>query len=153
MTDVLEMLGRWSWSLVLALSFAIGCSSQQAPDSASGGSSGAAGGTGGGAVTDGGAAADAGFVCDIATYYLQLDPGGAPCAIAVALPPSVSQASVRVQDQSMVTIPYENGSGNGWMFGDPQAPIILVGSYCAAAMAGTLTAVNVLVSCAGGVIP
>jgi hypothetical protein len=51
----------------------------------------------------------------------------------------------------MVTIPFSDS--NGWMFGDPQAPIILVGSYCADAMAGKLTAVNVLLSRPSGGIP
>ena len=152
MNNVFGRIGRWCWSLLLPL--ALGCSSQQAPDSASGGSSGgAAGGAGGDAVIDGGAEADVGFNCGLITYQVQLQDGGDACAIRVALPPTVSQANVKVQDQSMVTIPYSASGGNGWMFGDPQTPIILVGSYCADAMTGKLTALNILVACPGHPIP
>jgi len=149
MNDVFGSIGRWGSSLVLSL--ALGCSSQQAPDPPSGDSSG--GGTGGNAVIDAGRAVDMGSNCGLITYQVQVQDGGDACAIRVALPQPVSQANVRVQDQSMVTIPYTDGSGSGWMFGDPQTPIILVGSYCADALSGKLTTVNILVACPGQPIP
>jgi len=144
---------------VLALSLTIGCSSQQAPDSASGGSSGsAAGGAGGDAIVDGGAAPDLGVQCGLLAYQVPIQAGDGACTILVALPESVNPGNVRVQDQSMVTIPNVNdnnydGGNNGWTIGDPQSPIILVGSYCADAMAGRITAVTILVGCVGHPIP
>jgi hypothetical protein len=150
MHDVIGKIGRWGWSLALAL--ALGCSSQQAPDSASGGSSGSATG---GADGTGGAEGDAGDVCGIIAYQVPIQTGSAACTIRVALPTSApGPDNVRVQDQSMTTIPYAStGTDNGWSYGDPLAPIILVGSYCADAMAGKLTAVTILVSCVGHPIP
>ena len=141
---------------MLALSLAIGCSSQQAPDSASAGSSGsAASGAGGEAIGDGGAAADLGFQCGLLAYQVPIQAGDGACTILVALPESVDPGHrVGVQDQSMVTIPNVNdnnydGGYNGWTVGDPQSPIILVGSYCADAMAGRITAVTILAGCVG----
>lgn len=151
MNDVFGGCGRWSSLLGLAL--ALGCSSQQAPDSASGGTSGgAAGGAGGDAVVDGGAAPE-GANCSITIDRIPLQDGGDACAIRVGLPQSSSQDNVRLQDQSMATIPYSQNGSSGWLFGDPDAPIILVGTYCDDAMSGLLTTVYVRVACPGHPIP
>ncbi len=139
-------------SLVLAASLAIGCSSQQPSDSASGGSSGNATG---GADGTAGAAGDAGEICGILAYQVPIQTGSAACTILVALPTSApGPDNVRVQDQSMATIPYAStATDSGWRYGDPQAPIVLVGSYCVDAMAGKITALTILVSCLGHPVP
>jgi hypothetical protein len=154
MSDVLGRIGRWGSCLVLSL--AIGCSSQQAPDSASGGSNGsAAGGADGVAIIDAGPAVDTGFICGLLAYQVPIQAGDAACTILVALPPSTNPGNVKVQDQSMVTIPNaNNGGADGWTIGDPQSPILLlIGSYCADAMAGRITSVTILVACEGHPIP
>lgn len=150
MHGVLGKIGGWGSSLALAL--AIGCSSQQPSDSASGGASGNATG---GANGTAGAEGDAGEICGIIAYQAPIQTGDAACTILVALPTSApGPDNVRVEDQSMATIPYaRTGTDNGWRYGDPQAPITLVGSYCADAMDGKITALTILVSCVGHPVP
>ncbi len=153
----MNVLGRTGgWGVAVALALAIGCSSEQMPgaSAATGGMSGGAeGGTAGFAVTDGGAAADTdpGTQCDISAANVPIQAGASACAILINLPPGTVPTSIRVQDQSMVTIP--ESASDGWIYGDPQSPILLTGSYCADAMAGRLTAVTILLSCPGHPIP
>lgn len=154
MNDVVGRIGKWGSSLILAL--ALGCSSQAAPDSASGGSSGsstASGGTTGGATGGtAGTAGDAGTNCSLTTIAVMISPGSAACSIQVALPTSApGPENVLIRDQSGTTIPYSNV--DGWSYGDPQTPLILVGSYCADAMAGKITALTIIVGCVGHPVP
>ena len=139
MDETSRRIGSWGSFLAVSLALAIGCSSQETPGSGSGGSTGS--GSGGSTGSE--------KMCG-PVGPVPIQTGAAACTITVDLSRAADPNNIKLQDQSMVTIPYS--TSNGWMYGDPAAPILLTGSYCMDAMAGTLTAVTVLFGCATGIV-
>ena len=134
---------------------AMGCA-QDTPSvvAGSGGSSGA-GGSGGTNGADGGP--PDGTNCDITSHALTNgvtadggDAGGDPCIFTtdeVAPDPF----NVRVLDNGVIV---PQGGSSGWDYGDDTQTILVSGTTCDAARAGTLTMLTMLFGCvSGGPIP
>jgi hypothetical protein len=137
-------------SLACGLLWAMGCSTSSTPAGAGG-----AGGGGAGGGADGGpdSGPSDGSSCAITAHTLTngvtADGGGAggdPCVFTTD-DVAPNPFNVRVMDNG-VTVP--QGGGSGWDYGDDTQTIVVTGSYCDAARAGTLTMLTMLFGCLSG---
>jgi hypothetical protein len=137
----------------------LGCSSQEfssdgaAGAGASGGAAGAVGAADARRSDDGGIGL-AGEVsptdpsnCGVTIQALASAP--APCTFTLEVaPPVPSNVLLRAGD---ISIPMNDT--DGWMYGSDPQTIVLTGSYCQAALAGTISNLTMLFGCGTHVIP